>query len=77
MTIKLKDLTDFVAHLHRLGYVSQISDNILKREIGVCFGISDYIQKNIITKLVEFGFIKISSVSGVWDFCEKESGGKQ
>ena len=58
MTLKLTDLVNFAKHAKNQTYPNtEIHISKLKLMIAEQFGISDYIQKNIISKLVEFGLM--------------------
>ena len=64
MTLKLQDLHEFVKELENEGY-TKISDTILRRKIAMKFGLTPYIQNNIMRYLGEFGLIT-SIETGVW-----------
>jgi len=70
MTLKWKDLELFMGHLRRLGFESEVSDDILEREIAKQFGISSYTIKNVKRALTKYGFIKPVSI-GVWKIIQK------
>ncbi|RLJ08582.1 MAG: hypothetical protein DRP12_00005 [Candidatus Aenigmatarchaeota archaeon] len=66
MVVKLGDLEKFVADVkNRTGFWFEIPDKELKKEIARRFGISNYIQKNIITALEEYGLIERKNLN-VW-----------
>ena len=69
MTIKLNDLQDFIKHIHNKIYPKKVVHiTRLRFLIAEKFGISDYIQGNIINKLVEFNFL-IPGGLNVYELC--------
>ena len=64
MTLKLIDLQDFAKHVRNRIYPSkEIHINKLRLLIAEKFGISDYVQKNIVDKMIEFGMIKSKNIN--------------
>ena len=69
MTIKLNDLQDFIKHIHNKIYPKKVIHiTRLRFLIAEKFGISDYIQGNIINKLVEFNFLVPGGLN-VYEIC--------
>lgn len=72
MTLKYNDLLEFVAHLRRQGFKT-IGTTTLRREIGKQFGISPYVQTNILKALREFGIMELDSNKIHWHITVTEA----
>jgi len=73
MTLKLTDLVNFAKHAKNQTYPNnEIHISKLKLMIAEQFGISDYIQNNIISKLVEFGLMDNKALN-LFEICETKT----
>lgn len=73
MTLKYKDLENFVSQLKGKGFTNEIPENILFFEIRKNFGISNYIVKNIAKSLSDMNLMRPAPPRGVWVFVEKKN----
>jgi len=64
MTVKFKDLIDFIRKLKEEGYGDVVGDDTMRLEIKKKWGFSPYVEKSRLEALVQAHLIKYDN--GVW-----------